>query len=257
MDDLLFVVERARPEVYERLRRICADLENVQVILDRRLQARRRTAARLDAERRQAERRVRPPDEELATLGFAIVKPGAPSPPALARAAGAPAEPAPADTRAFLAGVSLFREFSPEQIGLLAERMSVRRLREAQTLFQEGDHGKEMFVVYQGRIVISKDVTGRIENVLTVIGPGDFFGEMNVFGGLHRSATARAEADAVVLELDQESLRFIVERSPGAGLAFFAAMVREFSRRLSRTDDLVAEVTRWGLEATGLDADFE
>ncbi len=43
MDDLLFVVERARPEVYERLRRICADLENVQVILDRRLRARRST----------------------------------------------------------------------------------------------------------------------------------------------------------------------------------------------------------------------
>src|SRR5260370_5419491 len=115
MDHLLFVVEGARPEVYERLRRICADLENVQVILDRRLQARRRTAARLDTERRQADRRVRPPDEELAMLGFAIVKPGAPSPPALARAAGAPRQPAPPDTRALPAGVPPLRVISPEE----------------------------------------------------------------------------------------------------------------------------------------------
>ena len=30
-------------------------------------------------------------------------------------------------------------------------------------------------------------------------------------------------------------------------------LVREFSQRLSATDDLVTEVTRWGLEASGFD----
>jgi len=39
-----------------------------------------------------------------------------------------------------------------------------------------------------------------------------------------------------------------VEHNPQAGLAFFTALVREFSQRLSATDDLVGEVTRWGLE---------
>src|SRR5258708_1584425 len=95
------------------------------------------TAEEGGAGRRAAGRRARG--------GSAVGRPGAPRRPAPARGGGAPVEPAPADTRAFLAGVSLFREFSPEEIGLLAERMSVRRLREAQTLFQEGDHGKEMF----------------------------------------------------------------------------------------------------------------
>jgi len=43
---------------------------------------------------------------------------------------------------------------------------------------------------------------------------------------------------------------------PAAALAFFTAMVREFCTRLAATDDLVSEVTRWGLEATGLDSDL-
>jgi len=42
---------------------------------------------------------------------------------------------------------------------------------------------------------------------------------------------------------------------PAAALAFFTAMVREFCTRLAATDDLVSEVTRWGLEATGLEGD--
>jgi len=34
-------------------------------------------------------------------------------------------------------------------------------------------------------------------------------------------------------------------------------LVREFSQRLSATDDLVTEVTRWGLEASGIDLSDE
>lgn len=257
MGELLFVVERTRPEVYDSLRRTCADIDSVQVILDRRSRERRLVTTQRDAERRRGDRRVRQLDEELASLGFAVVYQAAPLPVRVAAPPGADLEPTPTEMKSFLARLPLFKEFSQAEVDLLAERMAVRRLQRAQVLFEEGDHGKEMFVVYEGRIIISKDVIGRVENVLSVMGPGDFFGEMNVFGGLRRSATAQAETDAVVLELGQDSVRQVVERSPGAGLAFFAAMVREFGKRLSRTDDLVAEVTRWGLEATGLDADFE
>lgn len=257
MSELLFVVERTRPEVYDSLRRTCADIDTVQVILDRRSRERRLVTTQRDAERRRADRRVRRLDEELASLGFAVVYQAAPRPVRVAAPRGADLEPTPTELKSFLARLPLFKEFSQAEVDLLAEGTAVRRLQRAQVLFEEGARGKEMFVVYEGRIIISKDVIGRVENVLSVMGPGDFFGEMNVFGGLRRSATAQAETAAVVLELGQDSLRQVVERSPGAGLAFFAAMVREFSKRLSRTDDLVAEVTRWGLEATGLDADFE
>src|SRR3989338_9110059 len=57
MSELLFVVGRQRPEVYESLKRNCVDVENVQVVLDRRQQERRRSASRLDRDRRRSERR--------------------------------------------------------------------------------------------------------------------------------------------------------------------------------------------------------
>jgi len=69
---------------------------------------------------------------------------------------------------------------------------------------------------------------------------------------VYRRQGAHAHGPRRVLRRD-EPLTAVVERNPGAGLAFFTALVREFSLRLSATDDLVSEVTRWGLEASGFD----
>jgi CRP-like cAMP-binding protein len=110
-----------------------------------------------------------------------------------------------------------------------------------------------MYFVLSGRLVITKSVARNVDKVLTRMGPGDFFGEMNLFGGLQRSATVQAETATELLVLDRDTLTAVVEDNPQAGLAFFTALVREFSHRLSATDDLVGEVARWGLEASGFD----
>jgi CRP-like cAMP-binding protein len=143
----------------------------------------------------------------------------------------------------------------PRPAETLAFLREERPLRRGQVLFREGEVGEEMFVVLRGSIVISKPVTGRVEQVLARIGPGDFFGEMSLFDRSPRSATIQAESDATLLALDREAMRRLTEQSPRAAAAFFHALVQVFIERLRASGDLVAEVTRWGLEATGLDLD--
>lgn len=154
---------------------------------------------------------------------------------------------------AFLRTVRLFKDIADPELATLAESLRERTLRRGQVLFREGDAGAEMFVVRRGTIVVSKAVTGRVEQVLARIGAGDFLGEMSLFGGSRRSATVQADADAELLTLDREALRRLTEQSPRAAAAFFEALVQVFVERLRASGDLVAEVTRWGLEATGLD----
>jgi len=59
----------------------------------------------------------------------------------------------------------------------------------------------------------------------------------------------------VLLVLDPENLTHLVEINPRAAVAFFQALAQVFIERLRATGELVAEVTRWGLEATGLDVE--
>jgi CRP/FNR family cyclic AMP-dependent transcriptional regulator len=160
-----------------------------------------------------------------------------------------------AETLAFLREVRLFKDIAERELAALGQTLRERTLKRGQALCREGDPGDEMFVVRRGSMVISKLVTGRVEQVLARIGPGDFFGEMSLFDRAPRSATVQADSDATVLALDRETLRRMTEQSPRAAAAFFHALVQVFIERLRASGDLVAEVTRWGLEATGLDVD--
>jgi len=159
----------------------------------------------------------------------------------------------PPETAAFLRTVPLFRAFGECELADIAARLRERTLRRGQVLFREGDPGAEMFVVRAGTFVVSKAVTGRVEQILARVGPGDFLGEMSLVDRAPRSATVQAETDATVLVLDGESLSALIEFNPRAAAAFFQALVRAFVARLRESGNLVAEVTRWGLEATGLD----
>lgn len=159
------------------------------------------------------------------------------------------------ETLAFLRDVRVFETFSDGDLAAVAERLRQRELRGRQILFREGDRGEEMFIVRRGTILISKAVTGKVEQVLVRVEPSDFFGEMTLFDGSPRSATAQAETDVELLVLGRDSLQALTETNPSAAAAFFYAMVKVFMERLRRSTQQVAEATRWGLEATGLDVE--
>jgi CRP-like cAMP-binding protein len=159
------------------------------------------------------------------------------------------------ETLAFLRDVRVFEGFSDPDLAAVADRLRERELRKRQILFREGDPGDEMFIVRRGTILISKAVTGKVEQVLVRVEPADFFGEMSLFDGSPRSATAQAETDVELLILERESLQAMTETAPRAAAAFFYEMVQVFMERLRRSTQQVAEATRWGLEATGLDVE--
>ena len=155
----------------------------------------------------------------------------------------------------FLQEVLLFTGLAEDEKAAVWARLEERRLRRGDVLFREGDGGKELFFIRSGAVIVSKHVKGRVEQVLARLGPGDFFGEMSLFDDQPRSATIQAEDETVMYGLDRASLDYLIEQNPRAATAFFTQVVLVLIKRLRDSSDLVAEVTRWGLEATGLDVE--
>jgi len=161
----------------------------------------------------------------------------------------------PADI-AFLRQVDLLRDLEEEQLIALWPRLRERRLRKGEILFREGDPGEEMFFIRTGAILVSKKVSGRVEQILSRLEPGAIFGEMSVFGDEpKRTATIQADVETQLLALDRVSVNEFIDANPRDAARFFQEMVRVLIRRLDAASDLVREVTLWGLEATGLDAE--
>lgn len=158
----------------------------------------------------------------------------------------------------FLRQVPLFKDVDEPTLHALWPRLRERRLRKGEVLFRTNDPGDEMFLIFSGGVVVSKPVTGRVEQVLKHMAPGEHFGEVCVFGDEQtRSATIQAETDATLLSFHRDDLNRFIESNPRAAAKFFLEMARASFKRLRDTSDLVAEVTRWGLEATGLDVEHK
>jgi CRP/FNR family cyclic AMP-dependent transcriptional regulator len=161
---------------------------------------------------------------------------------------------APSDL-AFLRRVKIFQGINEPHLEALWARLRERRVRKGEVLFRAGDPGEEVFLIRAGSIVVSSPVQGRVEQVLAHLGPGDFFGEISLFDEEPRSATIQAATDVLLLSMSRESLLQFIDSNPRAAAALLYQVVRVLSSRLRASTELVAEVTRWGLEATGLDVE--
>ncbi len=249
MGEHLFVVERTEPQLFDFLRHHIGALERVEVVLDRRHAEQRHVAV---PERR----RVEGSKGELPRLtcpGFVVIS-RSPSPGHHVAVGDAPRPVVSVpEVASFLEGVRLFNKFTRVALAVFACRLREHRLKAGRVVFHEGERGEAMFVARRGTIVISKTIAGRLDAVLSRVGPGEVFGEMSLLARLPRSASAQAETDADLLVVDRDAFECLIRTNPDAMVHFFTEMVQAFIERLRATNDLVAEVTRWGLEATGID----
>ncbi|MEM7482494.1 MAG: cyclic nucleotide-binding domain-containing protein [Acidobacteriota bacterium] len=138
--------------------------------------------------------------------------------------------------------IRLFREqgLSRRELLTLATFSREKRFPATRPIFQEGDAGNEMFIVLEGRVLISKFIHGGGEEALAILGRGEFFGEMSLIDGVPRSADARAhEGPAVVLALDQAAVQEILSYDTPAALEFLQLLCRLIAHRLGEIDEKV------------------
>jgi len=74
-----------------------------------------------------------------------------------------------------------------------------RELQAGEVLFRQGDEGDLVYVVEAGRIEIVMERVGGDEELVNVLEPGGYFGELAPMFRLRRSATARAQGPATVV----------------------------------------------------------
>jgi CRP/FNR family transcriptional regulator, cyclic AMP receptor protein len=141
-----------------------------------------------------------------------------------------------ADT-SLLAKVDLFRFLSAEAFEEVAASATVRVLHRGDILFSEGDEATELYVVEQGRIAIANRGSDGRESVISLMGPGDLFGELPLFDGQGRSAAARALEPSRVHAVTYEPLRRRLTDQPD----LLWGVVALLSRRLRFVDAALAD----------------
>lgn len=131
----------------------------------------------------------------------------------------------------FLKALSLFSELPDTVIQQLAGKMLELTFEKGRRICEENDKGDALFVIKSGIIQIFVG-EGPEKKVLNYLKRGDYFGEMALFTGDPRSASAVAIADVTVLGLTKENFEAEVLRSPTIALE----LIKTLSRRLANAN---------------------
>jgi CRP-like cAMP-binding protein len=142
----------------------------------------------------------------------------------------------------FLLGISVFGGLPEPTMDRLLDMMQMRGHMAGENVCNEGELGKELFVVRAGLVEVKKRARGEgRETVLATLKGGDCFGEMSLIDVQPRSATVFAREPTELYVLTNMDLYQLYEADLPGYTFLVQNICRELSRRLRRADGIIAD----------------
>ena len=132
----------------------------------------------------------------------------------------------------------LFTALDEAAAASLRASMDSVKIAKGSVLFAEGDEGDHLYVIVEGKLKLGTSSGDGRENLLSILGPGEMFGELSLFDPGPRTSTATAVTDARLLSLGQEKLIPWLAENPQVALQLLARL----AQRLRRTNEAVGDL---------------
>jgi len=120
--------------------------------------------------------------------------------------------------------------------GTLSQKL-VQTYRRSEVIFSQDSPGKEMYIIYSGKVGLYRQDAGGDARLLAALEAGDFFGEMALVDASPRSATAIADEDETqLLVLDQGKFIYLLRHQPDFALVVMGRLcqrLREANKAIS------------------------
>jgi CRP/FNR family transcriptional regulator, cyclic AMP receptor protein len=137
-----------------------------------------------------------------------------------------------------LSEAPLFEGLSDEDAAALRGDVKVVRLGRGERLFTEGDDGDRLYIILTGKIKLTKAAPDGRENLLSVHGPGEMFGELSLFDPVPRTSSATSITDAELAGLAHDALRTWLSTRPEVAMHLLQAL----AQRLRRINEVKADL---------------
>jgi CRP/FNR family cyclic AMP-dependent transcriptional regulator len=145
--------------------------------------------------------------------------------------------PTPIEKRKLFQGHPLFGNLPPDDLDALLTRARVERYRAGQEVFAKGTPGRSMMAILNGNVRISSPSSAGREFVLTILSPGEVFGEIALLDGRDRTADATAITECELLVLDHRDFIPFLERRGDLCIL----LLKVLCQRLRQTDEYVED----------------
>ncbi|MEH0148037.1 CRP-like cAMP-activated global transcriptional regulator GlxR [Corynebacterium sp. Q4381] len=137
-----------------------------------------------------------------------------------------------------LARAGIFQGVDPDAVAELIEDMETVTFARGTTIFDEGEPGDRLYIIVEGKVKLARHAPDGRENLLSVMGPSDMFGELSIFDPGPRTSSAVCVTEVTAATMDSVMLKKWIDEHPEIS----QQLLRVLARRLRRTNASLADL---------------
>src|SRR5688572_10951148 len=137
------------------------------------------------------------------------------------------------ETARLLARTEIFADLEPREVEAIAQVAVPRHWDRGEVIFREGDSGDTCYLLRSGSVVLTREHQDGRMVALAELRAGALFGELAMFRGETRSATAEAVEATTAVALLARDVQRLIRRHPELALKLLASL----AERVSRTNE--------------------
>lgn len=137
-----------------------------------------------------------------------------------------------------LSRAGIFQGVDPDAVVNLISQMQTESFPRGTTIFDEGEPGDTLYIIIEGKVKLARHAPDGRENLLSVMGPSDMFGELSIFDPGPRTSSAVCVTEVKAATMDSEMLRTWINDHPEIS----QQLLRVLARRLRRTNASLADL---------------
>jgi CRP/FNR family cyclic AMP-dependent transcriptional regulator len=137
-----------------------------------------------------------------------------------------------------LARAGLFQGVEPRAVSALTRQLHHVDFRSGHTVFAEGEPGDSLYIIISGKVKIGRRSPDGRDNLLTILGASEMFGELSIFDPGPRTLSATTITDVRAVSMDRDALRGWIADRPDVA----ERLLRALARRLQRTDNNLVDM---------------
>ncbi len=140
--------------------------------------------------------------------------------------------------------VPIFNNLTEEEMLEIAAITRDRTFEKGEMVYKAGDEGEKLYVIHTGKVKITRFTESGKEQVIRVLGPGEFMGELSLFSAEPMQDYGEVIEKANMCVIDGNKLKKLMGKYPSITFK----VMEELSKRLDKAENLIENINHYSVE---------
>ena len=140
--------------------------------------------------------------------------------------------------------VPIFSNLTHEEMMEVARITSDKTYEKGEMIYTAGDKGERLYVIHEGKVKITRVSEAGKEQIIRVLGSGEFLGELSLFSPEPLTDNAEVLEKTTLCLIDGTNLKQLMTKYPPVTWK----IMEELSQRLRKAENLIENISIHGVE---------